>query len=91
MLRPLYRNRMTRWLSRRGLPAVLDTNRAESIRRAVGIRRLGQQRVERRPIPVALRRQLEQEFADDVDLLGRLIGRDLAALWFGGEKDGAPA
>jgi sulfotransferase family protein len=81
-LRPLYRNRLSRWLSQRALPAMLGKSRAESVRGAVGVRRVAQQRVERAPISAALRRQLEQEFAGDVDLLGRLVGRDLAGEWF---------
>jgi hypothetical protein len=90
-LRPLYRNRISRWLSRRALPAVLDSGRAETVRRTVGVRRVAQQRVERPELSPALRRQLEEEFAADVDLLGRLIGRDLARLWFGREHDAPPA
>jgi hypothetical protein len=91
LLGPLYKNRVTRWLSRRALPAVLDAGRAEAVRRAVGVRRVAQQRVERAPLSAALRRQLEGEFAGDVDLLGRLIGRDLARLWFGRERDAPQA
>ncbi|MEP7158671.1 MAG: sulfotransferase [Chloroflexota bacterium] len=85
-LRSLYRNRLSRWLSRRALPAVMDAERAEQVRKTVGVRRVAQQRVERPAIGTELRSRLEQEFATDVDLLGRLIGRDLTSLWFGHEE-----
>jgi len=45
--------------------------------------RLNRRAVTREPMTAALRRQLEAEFRPDVEATGQLIGRDLAALWFG--------
>lgn len=61
---------------------------AERVKRVAGVERLGVlQRVrdrnrvvvERRPVDPAFLDELRVEFADDVALLGRLIGRDLSA------------
>jgi hypothetical protein len=46
----------------------------------------------RAPLRPELRRQLEAEFAPDVERLGQLLGRDLLTLWFGrGAVRRAPA
>ncbi len=41
--------------------------------------------VARDPLDASLRASLQQEFAPEVARLGQLLGRDLAALWYGGD------
>jgi sulfotransferase family protein len=45
--------------------------------------RLNRRQVERDPMLAPLRSRLEDEFRADVEATGKLIGRDLAGLWFG--------
>ena len=44
--------------------------------------RLNRRSVKREPLSGALRRQLEDEFRPDVEQTGKMLGRDLASLWF---------
>ena len=83
LLRGLYRNKATRWLSDRALPTLTGERGASAARRVVGARRVAQQNVARQPMSPDLRRALEEEFSDDVDKLARLTGRDLKLEWFG--------
>jgi hypothetical protein len=47
------------------------------------IRRANRVRASRSPVDAAIRRELEQDLADDVQQLSVLLGRDVAALWWG--------
>jgi hypothetical protein len=55
------------------------------------IRRMNLKPIEKPPLPPSLRRQLENEFAPDVRLLGELVGRDLTSLWWSPERGRAAA
>jgi hypothetical protein len=48
--------------------------------------RLNRRNVDRQPMPARLRTQLEAEFRPDVEATGRMLGRDLASLWFRPEE-----
>jgi len=64
----------------------------QAIRRNVVLtaRRLNTSYEPRPPMPDALRRELNEEFAPEVEQLGRLLGRDLSA-WSRGERLSAAA
>lgn len=44
--------------------------------------RLNRRGVTREPLPEPVRRQLDDEFRPDVEQTGKMLGRDLAGLWF---------
>ena len=48
--------------------------------------KLNRRTIKRAPMPVALRRQLEDGFRVDVEAVGEMLGRDLAGLWFAGSR-----
>ena len=82
LVRPLLRNRFSRWVSGRALPALIGETRTVRLAKRFGARRLTKEAQERAPLDPAVRRQLESEFTDDVRMLGGLIGRDLINEWF---------
>jgi hypothetical protein len=65
------------------MPRVLGRGRAAQLRRQMRHTPLIRRPYRREPVPPALRRALEEEFAGDVSHLSRIVGRDLGALWFG--------
>ncbi len=79
----LISNSVTRSVSRRLIPALIGEPRWASARRRLGLSRLVKTEQSREPMRPETRQRLRAEFADDVALLGRLIERDLAQLWFG--------
>jgi hypothetical protein len=83
LVKPLLRNRFSRWISKRVLPALFGEEGTVRIIRRLRPRRLT--KVSHRPDPIApaLRLEIEREFTPDVRLLGELVGRDLVAEWFG--------
>jgi hypothetical protein len=83
LLHLLYRNDLTRWVSRSSLPGTIGEHATGRLRDVLGMRRVTRRRHQRAPIQPALRRRLEGEFASDVEKLSRLLGRDLVAEWFG--------
>ncbi|HWH23428.1 MAG TPA: sulfotransferase [Candidatus Limnocylindria bacterium] len=83
LVRSLIRARPTQWLAWQALPRVVGQARASGfVNRFKGVnRRAG----ERQPIRPQVRDRLIAELHDDIALAGRLIGRDLLALWWGGQ------
>lgn len=76
------------WLAWRALPSMVGDIRARELVSTFSHSRL--RRSEGLPTEVApeLRARLESEYEADVSLLGQLLQRDLARLWFG-QPDGA--
>ncbi len=91
LVRPLLRNRFSRWISGRALPALIGEQRTVRLAKRFGARRLTKQATERDALSPELRRQLSAEFEDDVRKLGNLIDRDLVAEWFGASDGGGGA
>jgi hypothetical protein len=83
LVRPLLRNRFSRWVSGQALPALIGEQRTMRFANRFGARRLTKQAHERDRLSPDLRRQLAAGFQDDVRKLGSLIDRDLVAEWFG--------
>lgn len=81
VLRALSDMRLAHWVAWRLLPRVLGDARTHQLVRAVT--HLNRRAAPRAPMSAELRRQLEAHFAPDVARLSDLVGRDLAALWWG--------
>ncbi|HUR15861.1 MAG TPA: sulfotransferase [Candidatus Limnocylindrales bacterium] len=79
----LFANPVGRFVSRKLLPKVLGQARTARNLRRVRQSPLMRRKHERQPLRPELRKQLQDEFTPDVELLGRLLGRDLRSLWFG--------
>jgi len=62
-------------------PAILGEGRVRTF--TSPLRRLNRTKAERSPLDPELRERLENELAEDVALLSRLLARDMAALWWG--------
>jgi hypothetical protein len=73
-----------RWAAQRLLPRILGFER--SARLAQGVKRsdVGRSNEKRKAIPDHVRRQLEADLLPDVNRLSSILGRDMAAFWFGG-------
>jgi hypothetical protein len=73
-----------RWATQRLLPRVIGFER--STRLAQGVKRsdVGRTAEKRRPIPDHVRTQLQADLMPDVERLSAMLGRDMAAFWFGG-------
>ncbi len=82
VVRPLLRNRFTKWLSKQALPRIFGEERVVRVTRRIRPRRLTKGTYVREPIDPALQQRLAEEFTPDVRLLGELIGRDLVGEWF---------
>ena len=83
-LKRVVESRPARWTARTLLPRVMGQDTAARLTRRFRHSRLRRRPVSRLPLAAELRRGLEADFAADVALLGRQLGRDLADLWFGG-------
>ena len=86
LVRPLLRNRFSRWVSRKAVPALIGEERTVRLAKRFGARRLTKQAQERVALDPNVRRTLEGEFTADVQGLGSLIGRNLTSEWFASEK-----
>ena len=53
--------------------------------RRLMVRQVNRKQVDRPALDASLRTQLQQQLAGDVALLSELLGRDMAALWWGGQ------
>jgi hypothetical protein len=91
VMRTVARSTPVQFAAWKVLPAVLGDARTRSLARRFGHSKLRRRTVARAEVPAELRRRLEQEFAPDVARLSGLIGRDVAALWFGQRTPGKGA
>jgi hypothetical protein len=82
-LRSAINTRVGRWATQRLLPRIVGFERAARL--ADGVRRsdVGRTPEKRKPIGEGVRRQLEADLRPDVDRLSEMLGRDMAAFWFG--------
>jgi hypothetical protein len=85
-VRALMLSRPVQFVGWRVLPRILGDARARSLARGISRSRLSRQPYERPKVGSELARRLEADFAADVALLSELLGRDMAALWFGGSR-----
>ncbi len=85
VVRSTLKSRPAQFMAHRALPKLIGQNRTSRIAQRVRQSRINKKPNPRPPMPPELRRQLAQEFAPDVALLSRLIGRDLSAEWLGDE------
>jgi hypothetical protein len=81
LLRALTDTRPAQFLAWRVMPRLIGDVGAHRLARAVT--RLNRRTTPRPTIEPELRARLQREFAADVDELGTMLGRDLAALWWG--------
>jgi hypothetical protein len=89
VVRPLFRNRLTKWISKRALPRLFGEDATVRIVRRLRPRRLMKESYRREPLDPSLRQNLAREFTSDVRLLGDIVGRDLVQEWLaeaGAEK-----
>lgn len=84
-------SRVTRFARQRVLPALMGETRAAQLARRVRHSRLNRRPNPRPPMSAQVRSELEQFFAPDIALLGRLIGRDLSGEWLGRPATSADA
>ncbi len=84
-VRGLVDSRVAQGLRHRVLPAVIGEKSAYRIARRFSRSRFNRRAYQRPPMSPELYAQLEEFFAPDVARLGRLIGRNLGAEWFGTE------
>lgn len=75
--------RAGRWLIWQLMPRLLGEGRERRLVRTIQHSRLYRRRLARDPLDPRLRAQLQAEFAPDVARLSALLGRDMAALWWG--------
>lgn len=83
LMRRLFKTRLPQWIIWQALPRVIGDRSTRDI-----VRRLHHSAAYRRPAPrppmsPELRQRLEQDFAPDVARLSALLGRDMAAFWWG--------
>ena len=83
LIRTIGRSRPVQFLAWRVLPALIGDARTRSLSRRVGQSKLQRRSAERAPVSPELRKRLEAELAADVARLSELLGRDMAATWFG--------
>ena len=83
LVRTLVASRPGRIASQRVLPALIGDTRKRRLAQRFRQSRLARRQVSVEPIDPALRAALEAELAPDVARLSKLLGRDMAALWFG--------
>ena len=80
-VRGLLRSRLPQWLLWSALPRVVGERRAQALVRP--FRRFNRRPAERQQMSAQLQTRLEAEFTPDVARLSEMLGRDLAALWWG--------
>lgn len=76
-------SRPMQWAAWRALPAAVGDTRARRLVSRFSHSQLRRQTIVRAPISMDLRRQLEDEFMPDVQLLSTQLGRDFGTPWFG--------
>jgi len=86
----LARSRVVQFAAWRLVPRVLGEARTLELVRRVVQSPVLRRKSARAAVPPDLRRQLEGELAEDVELVSKLVGQDLGALWFG-SSDAADA
>lgn len=89
LIRTVGRSRPVQFLAWRVLPTLIGDARTRSLSRRVGHSRLQRRAAERAQVTAELRSRLQAELAPDVARLSELLGRDMAATWFGGAAQGA--
>jgi hypothetical protein len=72
-----------RWAAQRLLPHVLGFERSTRIAQGMKRSDVGRTKEPRKPIPAAVRRALQDDLLPDVNRLSDMLGRDMAAFWFG--------
>jgi hypothetical protein len=82
LLLRLTKSRPMQWLVWKLLPRVVGERATRALVRSYRNSPVKRRSAQRAPLAPDLRRRLEEEFAPDVAQLSRLLGRDLAALWF---------
>jgi hypothetical protein len=83
LLRTLTKSRLPQWIVWQLLPRVAGDRPTRAMVRGFRHSAVNRRSAPRAPLRSELRRQLEDEFAPDVARVSQLLGRDLAALWFG--------
>jgi hypothetical protein len=91
LIRTVGRSRPVQFVAWRVLPALIGDARTRSLSRRIGHSKLQRRAAQRAQVSVALRKQLEAELAPDVSRLSELLGRDMAATWFGESAQAATA
>jgi hypothetical protein len=82
LLLRLTKSRVPQWIAWRMLPRLVGDRATRAMVRGFRHSPINRRSAPRAPLRPELRRRLEDEFAPDVALVGQLLGRDLAALWF---------
>ena len=80
LLRSVLTSRLPQLLMWRVLPGVLGERRARGALKP--LRRMNRTPARRLPVDPELRLRLQREFSTDVAVLSRLLGRDMAGLWW---------
>jgi hypothetical protein len=83
LIRKVGRSRPVQLLAWRILPAVIGDARTRSLSRRIGHSKLQRRTAERASVSPELRKRLEDELRPDVARLSEMLGRDMAATWFG--------
>ena len=74
------------WVAHGLVPKLIGSNATSRLARQFRHSRLNRRPNPRPPLPPELRRSLQANFRADVQLLSRLLGRDLETLWFDGSQ-----
>ena len=83
LIRAIGRSRPVQFVAWRLLPALIGDARTRALSRRIGHSKLQRRAAERAQVSPELRERLEAELAPDVARLSELLGRDMAATWFG--------
>ena len=83
LIRTIGRSKPVQFVAWRVLPALIGDARTRALSRRIGHSKIQRRAAERAQVSDALRKQLEAELAPDVARLSELLGRDMAATWFG--------
>jgi hypothetical protein len=90
-VRAIGRSRPVQFVAWRLLPKVIGDARTRALSRRIGHSKLQRRSAERAQVSPRLRERLEAELAPDVAKLSELLGRDMAAFWFGEAAQNAAA
>lgn len=88
VVRRLLNTEVALWLRWRGLAKVIGEDRTRSVNHRLRDSRLQWRKAEHSRVRPDVRRQLEADFAPDLELLSQELGRDMRAVWFGRRGDG---
>ena len=86
VLRRVINGRIVQWVAWKGVPRLVGSTRARRLAQMFRESSVSRRKIQREQIPAPLRRQLEQDFAADVARLSEMLGRDMAATWFGDQS-----